>query len=384
MSDKPTSNTNINNDKKPEDPKSNTNNPPNSSNPPSNNNNNNESPSLANRIQTSASGLARNALYGSGPSADTAHLLANGGSKPGASSSSSRPSAFAAAQQYQETTGPSSASTASSRDPVPAQSFRSPSSSAQQQQQGGFALPALSEDEFQRSYGDIFSNQDETITTSIINPPHPTNPIPPQRPRRHRRPHPPRLSHIRPEFPATETEPFEPIETDLSATLTDAERTTLDSFRRQHQPSTQITSHSLIPDIGSFLDTIPASAQSDATQLRDTVLSGLPGAADWVALEEQYQDEVWGYLKPTLEAAAREMEERGDTEKDGGDNAGDGPAVRRLKMVLMHMRGWGKGTFLYTISEQPETIIKQGVSVRRLPERPLYHSAKRDSYFFII
>ncbi|PLB37158.1 uncharacterized protein BDW47DRAFT_107491 [Aspergillus candidus] len=354
MSDKPTTNNNKN---KPEDPKSNPNNPPNSSNPPSNNNNsNNETPSLANRIQTSASGLARNALYGSGPSADTAQLLASGGSK--AASSSPRPSAFAAAQQYQESSGPSSASAASSRDPVPAQSFRSPAPQQQQQQQGGFALPALSEDEFQRSYGDVFPNQDITSSSSSKGK-EKASQLHPHQPHSHKESTlhslPTQYHHndqdgsdvltllssptFDPEFPATETEPFEPIETDLSATLTDAERTTLDSFRRQHQPSTQITSHSLIPDIGSFLDTIPASAQSDATQLRDTVLSGLPGAADWVALEEQYQDEVWGYLKPTLEAAAREMEERDETGKDGNGQQEDGPAVRRLKMVLMHMRG---------------------------------------------
>ncbi|PLN82755.1 hypothetical protein BDW42DRAFT_166037 [Aspergillus taichungensis] len=364
MSDKP-------NNKKPEDPKNNTTNPPNPSdppsNPPSNNNNNNSNnngtPSLASRIQTSASGLARNALYGSGPSADTAQLLASGGSKPGASSSSSRPSAFAAAQQYQETSGPSSASAAASRDPAPAQSFRSPA----QQQQGGFALPALSEDEFQRSYGDIFTSEAEAITTPSSSSsskgkekastqflqPHQdsTTPLHHNQPTQYHHNQQDGSDVLTlltsptfdPEFPATEAEPFEPIETDLSATLTDAERTTLDSFRRQHhqsssQPATRITSHSLIPDIGSFLDTVPAAAQSDATQLRDAVLSGLPGAADWVALEEQYSDEVWGYLKPTLQAAAKELEER----EERGDSARgeeDGPAVRRLKMVLMHMRG---------------------------------------------
>ena len=364
MSDKPTNN------KKPEDPKNNTTNPSNSSNPPSNppsNNNNNGTPSLANRIQTSASGLARNALYGSGPSADTAQLLASGGSKPGASSSSSRPSAFAAAQQYQESPGPSSASAASSRDPAPAQSFRSPAQQ-QEHQQGGFALPALSEDEFQRSYGDIFPNQDEIVTNTTTSSSSSfkgkqkasTQPQPHQEsttttPLHHHHNNQPTQYHpnqqdgsdvltlltsptFDPEFPPTEDQPFEPIETDLSATLTDAERATLDSFRRQHPPANRITSQSLIPDIGSFLDTVPAAAQSDATQLRDAVLSGLPGAADWVSLEEQYQDEVWGYLKPTLEAAAREMEER-EERADSNQGGEDGPAVRRLKMVLMHMRG---------------------------------------------
>lgn len=55
----------------------------------------------------------------------------------------------------------------------------------------------------------------------------------------------------------------------------------------------------LVPDIGAFLDTTQpqtgtGDANASATSLRDAVLTGLPGAEDWVAVEEMYQDEVWG------------------------------------------------------------------------------------------
>ena len=70
------------------------------------------------------------------------------------------------------------------------------------------------------------------------------------------------------------------------------------------------------------------------------MLTGLPGAEDWVAVEEMYQDEVWGYLKPALQAAAKEMEEQnqGQDQGQGGSTGEDGPAVARLKMILRHMR----------------------------------------------
>jgi len=65
-------------------------------------------------------------------------------------------------------------------------------------------------------------------------------------------------------------------------------------------------------------------------KLRDEVLGSLPGARDWVCVQERYHDEVWGFLEPVLEAARTEMEgqERGSRE---------GPAVRRLRMILGHM-----------------------------------------------
>lgn len=131
-------------------------------------------------------------------------------------------------------------------------------------------------------------------------------------------------------------------------TLSQTEKQILDSFRRQDPDPLSHTNHrqrnlnptSLVPDIGAFLDTTQpqtgtGDANASATSLRDAVLTGLPGAEDWVAVEEMYQDEVWGYLKPALQAAAKEMEEQ--SQGQGGSTGEDGPAVARLKMILRHM-----------------------------------------------
>ncbi|KAJ5593314.1 hypothetical protein N7537_010218 [Penicillium hordei] len=75
---------------------------------------------------------------------------------------------------------------------------------------------------------------------------------------------------------------------------------------------------------------------STSTSLRDVVLTNLPGAGDWIGVQERYHDEVWGYLQPVLEEARAEIEEKGAEGLGAGE---DGPAVRRLKMILMHMKG---------------------------------------------
>ncbi|KAH8692167.1 hypothetical protein BGW36DRAFT_363174 [Talaromyces proteolyticus] len=135
---------------------------------------------------------------------------------------------------------------------------------------------------------------------------------------------------------------------DAVAPLTADEIKILDSFRRQSgipsntgttggaQNLPVITAHSLIPDIDSFLASDNSSNRTD-TSLRDAVLRGLPGAEDWMAVNDRYQDEVWGYLRPALEAAGREIEEKKNVAEEGGKVA-DGPAVRRLKMILRHMQ----------------------------------------------
>lgn len=85
---------------------------------------------------------------------------------------------------------------------------------------------------------------------------------------------------------------------------------------------------------------IPAGAgftsTSTSTSLRDSVLANLPGAGDWIGVQERYHDEVWGFLQPVLEEAKAEIEEKG---VEGLGHGEDGPAVRRLKMILMHMKG---------------------------------------------
>jgi hypothetical protein len=54
-------------------------------------------------------------------------------------------------------------------------------------------------------------------------------------------------------------------------------------------------------------------------------------------VDERYNDEVWGYLRPAVEAAAVEIQQQKEenTVREGDD--GDGPAVKRLKMILRHM-----------------------------------------------
>lgn len=125
--------------------------------------------------------------------------------------------------------------------------------------------------------------------------------------------------------------------------LSQSEIQILESFRRNlsphhtpHHQQRDLNAASLIPDIDNFLSTVPAQTQNDATALRDAVLTGLPGSEEWVVVEERYQDEVWGFLKPVLEEARKEIEER--REEQGQEAEGeDGPAVARLKMILRHM-----------------------------------------------
>ncbi|CEL08406.1 hypothetical protein ASPCAL11556 [Aspergillus calidoustus] len=306
--------------------------------------------SLASRIQKSASGLARNAFLSSAPTGDAAQLLSDG-SKATPSSSSS--SALAAAAQYRETSGPASSSSRDQSGQGYSETFRSSVTT----QPGGFELPGLSEKEFQSTYREDFTNVlndtskgkgkgKETINASSTAD-HYLDPTPTLLPTDGDAV----VSlltdtNFDPEFPPSADEPTEFVETELQLSqLTPDEIKMIESFRRQlplelqaqQNPgsSTQLSSLSLVPAIGSFLETIPMSnaTTSHATSLRDEVLTSLPGAADWIAVEEKYHDEVWGYLQPTLEAAAKEIESRKESA-----STEDGPAVRRLKMILKHMQ----------------------------------------------
>ncbi|KAL2818110.1 hypothetical protein BJX63DRAFT_84551 [Aspergillus granulosus] len=305
---------------------------------------------LASRIQKSASVLARNAFISSIPGGDTAQLLSDG-SKAAPSSSSS--SALAAAEKYRETSDPVSSSSRDRSSQGHAETFRSSPTT----QPGGFELPGLTENEFQStSVGDFTEilndtskgkgkGKEATVGSSAAD-----NYLDPT----------PTLlptdgdavvsllsdTTFDPEFPPSANEHPEYVETELGPPqLTPDEIKMIESFRRQlplglqsqQTPgsSNQLNHLSLVPDIGSFLDTLPGpnSATTHATSLRDEVLTSLPGAADWIAVEEKYHDEVWGYLQPTLEAAAKEIESNRDS-----SNTEDGPAVRRLKMILNHMQ----------------------------------------------
>ena len=132
------------------------------------------------------------------------------------------------------------------------------------------------------------------------------------------------------------------------APLSAAEREALDSFRKgmgldsEDKGQGRLTGASLVPDIDVFLSQgfgggigEGGLSTSASTSLRDAVLTNLPGAEDWIGVQDRYHDEVWGFLQPVLEDARAEIEEK----KEGLGPAEDGPAVRRLRMILMHMKG---------------------------------------------
>lgn len=135
----------------------------------------------------------------------------------------------------------------------------------------------------------------------------------------------------------------------LTTSLSPTEIQILDSFRRhQNHQTTQIqegkkkiTAYSLVPDIDSFLSTTTSTIKGsidmgDDVALRNEVITNLIGAEEWLNVDERYNDEVWGYLRPAVEAAAAEIEQQQQKEEgEGGE--GDGPAVKRLKMILRHM-----------------------------------------------
>ncbi|KAL4803021.1 hypothetical protein BDV18DRAFT_48589 [Aspergillus unguis] len=336
---------------------------------------NNESESLTTRIQKSASGLARNAFRPSAPSGDAAHLLSDSTGKGVPSSASASSSALTSAERYRDTAAPSSSAARDYSNEHPVETFRSSSSSTTAP--GGFQLPGLTEEEFQNTYGgdlssdlglEVGKGKGKSSAGNIQSELEPSLNL-----NQDLGPRSPALESNRPtlipsdgdevvslltsrtfdpEFPpqANEDPESEHVETDLSSTpppLTHSEIQIIESFRRQIPESNSqqrsLNPLSLVPDIGSFLDTLPSSASAtdpntvQATSLRDEVLTSLPGAADWVSVEERYQDEVWGFLKPTLEAAAKEIEAKNKSGNPDSENE-DGPAVKRLKMILKHMQ----------------------------------------------
>ncbi|KAJ5210006.1 hypothetical protein N7491_009817 [Penicillium cf. griseofulvum] len=351
-----------------------------SSNPPSSTSNDpsqpNPAPSLASRIQTSATSLAKSAFN---PSSDIANTLASTtSSKAGPSSLPNTQTSRDLSTTTHGTPGSASTSTSTST----AQPFREHDTSS------GFALPALTEDEFQNgnSYG--YDGIDETTTTTATTTTtntyqseHQTHQEDLQTPsstwKGKARAHDPTQhqletvwqrqwhnetkkhtptdgaavvsllsdSNFDPNFEDPTTVPD--TEIDIAAMpipLSAGEREALDSFRKgmglEEKREGRLTGASLVPDIDVFLsqglgEGSTVTGGSTSTSLRDAVLMNLPGAGDWVGVQERYHDEVWGFLQPVLEEARVEIE-KGREEGVAGE---DGPAVRRLKMILMHMKG---------------------------------------------
>ncbi|KAL1855613.1 hypothetical protein Plec18167_004047 [Paecilomyces lecythidis] len=327
--------------------------------------------SMASRIQDSASGLLRNAISAPGAynlPADLAQSLANG-SKAGSSAPRALSGSSTAAESFQSHGSSglgSSAAEQGAQSSVPA-SFRSGAT-----QEGGFHLNPLAQDDFQRGVDDNFlynpvdlsyakgkgkSRQQghaadsdlATFDTTWEARHHSQEPTIPVAQSAQPTTLPSDGSAVvslladpsfQPEFLPTEENPIDSTDLDSVPPLTASEVQIIESFRRHpsmasETPSQQyrITSQSLIPDIDAFL--VQDSPATDTAALRDSVLHHLPGAEDWVAVEERYHDEVWGYLRPALEAAQKEIEEK---KNEGAPPSEEGPAVRRLRMILQHMQ----------------------------------------------
>ena len=309
------------------------------------------SATLASRIQNSASGLARSAFSVPGQTQDLAGSLASS-EKAGPSASTSTGVGQSSGQAVDDQFGRAAGSAAAwGNAGAPGETFRSST------QPGRGDMTGLTEEQFEGTYDAIHN-----VPASI----HETGAATGKGKERanedafdtawHRSSHPPPTTTTpsAPDGAAVVSllsdstfSPDFPIEFDTDtdtppAPLTAAEIDMLKTFQRHLPPPPahqhRLTSSSLVPDIDSILSSAPAAGgvETDATALRDHVLAGLPGAADWMAVEERYHDEVWGYLRPTLEAAAREMEEKKESGTGTGEDE-DGPAVRRLKMILKHM-----------------------------------------------
>ncbi|KAJ5855871.1 uncharacterized protein N7529_009815 [Penicillium soppii] len=313
-------------------------------------------PSLATRIQSSATGLAKSTFH---PGSDQTNTLS---SSTNTKASPSTPSTSNAAAQIGPISGPSGSTSASAGPSSTQSTFRSTSSIS----------PAI-EDEFQR-----FTEDQATLPASEF-PAGPETPTPKGKERLEttwQSPNQPR-SQIPPvtttdptpyldaedgaavlallASPSTESDPatlpadeLEP--TAAPAPLSAREREALDSFLRavpgtetETQRPARMTGSSLVPDIDTFLsqglgqenENGVGGTSRSGVLLRDEVLAKLPGAGDWVGVQERYHEEVWGFLEPVLEAARTEME----SGIDGGEGGAEGPAVRRLRMVLGHMGG---------------------------------------------
>lgn len=80
----------------------------------------------------------------------------------------------------------------------------------------------------------------------------------------------------------------------------------------------------LIPDIPTLL-----TADIDSW-------TEIPGVAEWLEVDGEYMEGVWGYLKPYVQAAKDEV--KGKETDHGVEDDAEGPAVKRLGLVLGHLR----------------------------------------------
>ncbi|CAG7924476.1 unnamed protein product [Penicillium olsonii] len=282
-------------------------------------------PSLANRIQSSATGLAKSTFK---PGSDLNNTLSSTNSKSGPSAQSSN-----AGTSIDSLSGPTS-----SVGPKQ-ESFRSSNSAIPDEEFDFQHAPQLDEEDALHdtkgkgrldSWNTNYASSQSQSQSQFQ--PHPQNQN--QNHNHNQNPEDGAAVVDLLSAPSTEEDPATIPETDLDPAplpLSASEREALDSFRlSSHGP--RLTSASLVPDIDTFLSQgyNESQGQGQGQALRDEVLARLPGAGDWVGVQERYHEEVWGFLGPVLEAARTEIEQ-GKSE--------EGPAVRRLKMILGHMGG---------------------------------------------
>lgn len=337
--------------------------------------------SLASRVQTSAAGLARSAFQGTG--AGAAQTLASATEGKAAGPSSAARGEGLASREIPGSAGvqQGSGSGAGRTEAVVGQAFREGTRLGAPQ--GGFEVSGITEEEFQRagSIPDIGIAQQRDVggdrapdlqaeVGSWKGKQRAYDPAQEQYSSAWERANTNERSDAV-QVPATDGDAVVNILSDTSfdpsfgaeleadgfdvdqeaapPPLTREEIDMLESFRREvqreggpgpHAPVQQLSSSSLVPDIDMFLQQNDPTGYEQtntagATSLRDDVLANLPGAEDWVDVHERYHDEVWGYLRPALEAAKNELDEKVE---QGTAADEDGPAVRRLKQILRQMK----------------------------------------------
>ncbi|KAJ5306830.1 hypothetical protein PENANT_c003G01530 [Penicillium antarcticum] len=359
-----------------------------------------DQPSLASRIQSSATNLARSAFQPPTSTELSQSLAASTGNKAGQSSLQPTPNTHSASRDIATQGSGSGVGAGSTATRTQAPAFRN-----ETHQQGGVELPPLTETDFEEALRleqglDQESGYDQTQdpNTDLQSTQGPwkgkqraRDPTQTQYETAWQRNFPATTQYqstpytpdpndgsevlsllTDPSFdPNMETDPATLPETHPSldryaapAPLSAGEIEAIESFRRdvsggmreevdrgvQAEMAMQkgesgngnISGTSLIPDIDTFLmendHGVGSGVRTNSgSSLRDTIATYLPGATDWMDVQERYVDDVWGYLEPVLEAAKEEIE---DERVEGrGHEDGDGPAVRRLKMILGHMKG---------------------------------------------
>ncbi|EEP77845.1 predicted protein [Uncinocarpus reesii 1704] len=122
-------------------------------------------------------------------------------------------------------------------------------------------------------------------------------------------------------------DPLTPSSVPPSPTLAPTANTTTTTAAPLSNPLSPL---SLLPDIQSLLSLPPDE------------LDSIPTVSEWLDLDASYTDSVWGgMLKTYTEEARKEVEERKETGADADMSDGGvygGPAVRRLGMILAHLK----------------------------------------------